>query len=175
MPPLIVILLAVGTSLSASAHAQSGQVFGCVQGPVGVPTVIISSPSPSAGQAVSITASPGDHSSFPNVVIASSVVAAVNGQVIDITMRGFTFSPAPDHLLGTCGLVVLLALAPGTYTVNFLLDVNAPNPPYLVASSSFVVSTQPNPIPVSDPVVLIVLIATVLLVANHYLPVKRRR
>jgi len=166
------ILLAMAAGV---AHAQSGQLAGCVQGPVGVPSILVSPAAPGANQPLTISVSPGDHSSFPNLVIASSVGAVINGQVINITINGFVFSPAPSHVNGTCGVVTFAGLTTGAYTVNFLLNVQSPNPPTIATSTTFVVSDQGTAIPTSGAYALAGVAVSILWLAYRRLGLTRRR
>jgi hypothetical protein len=176
MDPRLRTLLTILLTLAASsADCQRGHIVPCVQGPVGVPTIVVTPAFPRMDQPVAISVSPGDYGSPtpPYVVFAEFVTASVSRQVIDVTMNGSIFlRPSPPRRDATCGVVMVNSLLAGVYTVNFLLNVR-PLPLFVAASTTLAVS-EPSltAVPASSP--LVVALMTLSILCFAYLQLRKR-
>ena len=160
--PLQILFTVVMTLLSAAVVAQSGTVTTCFPAP---PLITVAPPSPNSMQPVTlqVLVDGGGASS----VVVSSLGAVIHGNIIDVTLIGFTFSPAPAHL-PSCGSIPLALLPVGTYVVNyFYLNGSIGPPPFLLGSSSFAVtdSISGNTIPTLSSNAVVVLALLIALVA----------
>jgi hypothetical protein len=159
MLPVRILVTVVMASLSTAVVAQSGTVMECFPAP---PLISVDPPTPDSTQPVTIQVSVD--SGGGNATVVSSLGAVISGNIINVTLVGFTFGPAPPHL-PLCGLVPLAPLPVGTYVVNYFWSVGPP--PFLLGSSSFAVtdSISGNTIPTLSSNAVVILALLIALVA----------
>ena len=152
-PMLVRMLVAVAVALlPTTLEAQVGTIMTCSPS---TPLISVAPTTPTSRQPITILVSADD--SGITVVTRPSLVAVVSGSIIDVTLSGLMFSPAPPHLAVTCGSIELDLLPSGNYVINFFLDVHQPNPPTLFAFLNFTVD-DPTPAPGLNAVMILVLL-----------------
>jgi hypothetical protein len=165
--PMQIMVGMVMAMILTAANAQSGTIMTCTPAP---PLISLAPPLPNSMQPITIQVLVDDGGA--SSVVVSSLGAVIHGNTIDVTLVGFTFSPAPAHL-PVCGSIPLAPLPAATYTVNFFYtNTSTGGPPFLLASSGFTVtaSIADHPIPTLGASAVVILALLIVLSAAIRIP-----